>query len=68
MQFYFLGNRHYSVPVILTVALCFFLMPEHWSVFKDEFKKGRKGKPFTEVDFGSIVIMKTKELRKQFIN
>ena len=42
MQFYFLGNRHYSVPVISTVIICFVLMPEHWSAFFEEYKKGKK--------------------------
>jgi hypothetical protein len=66
MQFYFLGNRHYSVPVIMTSILCFFLMPEHWSKFKSEFKKGRKAKTFDNVDFSQIVKMNTNEIRSQF--
>ena len=65
MQFYFLGNRHYSVPVISTVIMCSILMPEHWSKFRNEFKKGRTAPQFTDVDFAKIVSMNTNELRKK---
>lgn len=66
MQFYFLGNRHYSVPVVMTVLLCFVLMPDHWLKFYSEFKKGRSCVTFDDVDFIKIVTMNTNELRKQF--
>ncbi len=68
MQFYFLGNRHYSLPVVSTVIICFFLMPEHWTKFYYEFKKGRKTKTFDDVDFNAIVLMNTEDLRKQYKN
>ena len=68
MQFYFLGNRHYSIPVVMTVFICFVLMPEHWGKFYYEFKKGRRAKTFNNVDFNRIVLHNTKELRKQFSN
>jgi ubiquinone biosynthesis protein Coq4 len=68
MQFYFLGNRHYSAPVISASIICFFLMPEHWSKFLSEFKKGRRSKTFDTVDFGKIVLMNTADLRKHYKN
>ncbi|MGQ0827582.1 MAG: hypothetical protein ACT4ON_04210 [Bacteroidota bacterium] len=68
MQFYFFGNRHYSVPVISTVIMCFILMPEHWRTFSYEFSKGRNARQFDDVDFSKIVSMNTAELRKQFKN
>jgi ubiquinone biosynthesis protein Coq4 len=66
MQFYFLGNRHYSVPVVITSIMCFFLMPDHWKDFYYEFRKGRRSKPFDNVDFGKAILLNTKDLRKQF--
>lgn len=66
MQFYFLGNRHYSVPVVTTAVLCFVLMPEHWTKFYYEFKKGRKSKPFYLTDFEKIIRMNISDLRNQF--
>lgn len=66
MQFYFLGNRRYSIPVITTVLLVFILMPEHWSKFLYEFKKGRKAPSFKHADFSKLVLMNTLDLRKKF--
>lgn len=66
MQFYFLGNRHYSVPVLTTVIICFFLMPEHWMQFRKDFIKGRHAPTFDDVDFGAIALQPTVELKKQF--
>jgi hypothetical protein len=63
MQFYFLGNRHYSVPVVMTVILCFFLMPDHWRKFYHEFKKGRMSRTFDGVDFNDLIPMHTADLK-----
>lgn len=67
MQFYFFGNRHYSVPVVMTVIICFFLMPEHWTKFYAEFKKGRKAKAFNHINFEKIILMNTNDLRSQIL-
>lgn len=64
MQFYFLGNRHYSVPVLLTVTLCFFLMPEHWTQFRKDFRNGRAGKKFDDADYNQLVHCRTEDLRR----
>jgi ubiquinone biosynthesis protein Coq4 len=66
MQFFFLGNRKYSAPVLMTVFLCFFLMPEHWKKFLQEFKKGRIAKTFADADFNLLVLRNTQELRNEF--
>jgi hypothetical protein len=66
MQFYFLGNRHYSLPVLLTVTMCFFLMPEHWSQFAKDFRLGRQGKKFDDLDYNKLVHMKTAQLHSEF--
>lgn len=64
MQFYFLGNRHYSFPVLVTVFLCFFLMPEHWKKFQREFRRGRSFGPFADFDLNQALLTDTNELRK----
>jgi ubiquinone biosynthesis protein Coq4 len=64
MQFYFFGNRHYSIPVLSTVIMCFVLMPEHWLKFYAEFKKGRKGKTFDDLDYNQLVWQQTASLAK----
>lgn len=66
MQFYFLGNRHYSVPVVSTVVMVFLLMPEHWSTFYREFKKGRKAPTFDGVDFAALVLQPTQVVRTKY--
>ena len=68
MQFYFLGNRHYSIPVISTVLICFVLMPEHWAQFRRDFRLGRKGKSFDALDYNQLVLRDTLELRNEFLN
>jgi hypothetical protein len=67
MQFWFLGNRHYSFPVLMTVVLCFFLMPDHWKKFHHEFRKGRSSAAFAEIDFNKAVLLSTSYLRKEFL-
>jgi hypothetical protein len=67
MQFYFLGNRHYTVPVVMTTIFCFFLMPEHWKMFLQEFRKGRSSAPFPDIDPLIAVRMKTQDLRLQYL-
>lgn len=64
MQFYFLGNKHYSISVISTCLITFFLMPEYWKQFYSEYQKGKQGNPFEDVDYNAIVLLKTNDLRK----
>ena len=68
MQFYFLGNRHYSLPVLTTVLICFFLMPEHWKQFYSDYKKGKGGKKFDDIDYNKIVHLNTMNLRGIYKN
>ena len=68
MQFYFLGNRNYTIPVIGTVILCFLLMPEHWKQFRKDFARGKTGKVFKDIDYAKLVLINTSELRKQYTN
>lgn len=66
MQFYFLGNRHYSLPVVSTCIICFFLMPEYWTQFYKEYQKGKLGKPFEDIDYNALVYLKTSDLRNTY--
>ncbi|MBA3971445.1 MAG: hypothetical protein H0X46_04765 [Bacteroidetes bacterium] len=68
MQFYFLGNKHYSIPVLSTCIICFFLMPEYWKQFIQDYKRGTTCKPFDKIDYNALVYMNTLDLRKQFNN
>src|SRR6218665_2432802 len=41
LQCFMLGNGHLSFPVVATVLYCFATMPEHWSTFKQAYKRGK---------------------------
>lgn len=66
MQFYFLGTRHYSFPVLLTVSVCIIIMPDYWSRFYREFRKGRNGKKLNGLNFNELVHESTTELRNKY--
>ena len=68
MQFYFLGNKHYSFPVLSTAFFCFLLMPEHWKQFRKDYERGKKGRSFDDTDFSTLVLMNTNELRNFYTN
>jgi hypothetical protein len=67
MQYYFFGNRRYSLPVLSTVLVVTILMPEHWSKFYKEFKRGRRSPSFRNVDFVPLVLLPTEKVRQQFV-
>ena len=66
MQFYFLGNRHYSFTVLATVFMSLFVMPKHWKHFLNDYKRGSKNFPFENVDYTQLVYLPTEQVRKQF--
>ena len=66
MQFYFFGNGHFSFPVLITVFFCLFLMPDYWSSFYKNFKKGKMGKSFDGIDYNQLVQLKTIDLKMEF--
>ncbi|MCE3279048.1 MAG: hypothetical protein K0S44_1239 [Bacteroidetes bacterium] len=67
MQFYFLGNRRYSLTVIVSVVLCLILMPEYLKKFIKEFKKGRKERGFPDIDFNKLLFLNTDQIRNQLL-
>lgn len=67
MQFYFLGNRRYSLTVILSVVLCLILMPEHFKKFVNEFNKGRRDRRFPDIDFNKLLFLNTDQIRNHLL-
>jgi hypothetical protein len=65
MQFFFLGNRRYSFPVLSTVAAGLVLMPDKWRGFFREFQKGRKIPPINAWNIGALVTKRTVDVRRQ---
>lgn len=66
MQFYVLGTRSYSFPVIITVLVCTVIMPDYWKIFYQEFKKGRKGIKMNELDYNELVHLNTIDLQTKY--
>lgn len=71
LQFYFLGNGIYTVPVVTSVLAYCALMPDNWSKYYKEFKKGklRKKKGKLNVDqynYNELINLKTRDIQKQF--
>ncbi|MEW6469433.1 MAG: hypothetical protein AB1458_10930 [Bacteroidota bacterium] len=67
MQFFFLGNRRYSFPVLSTVITGMLLMPERWGLFLDEFRKGRSLPPVNRHDIARMVTEPLAEVRARLL-
>jgi ubiquinone biosynthesis protein Coq4 len=65
MQFFFLGNRRYSFPVLSTVAAGMVLMPDKWNLFYREFRKGRSVPEINKWDIAALVTRDLKTIREQ---
>lgn len=65
MQFFFLGNRRYSFPVLSTVIAGIILMPDKYKLFYKEYKKGRRIPEINKWDIAALVPFNTNEVRKK---
>lgn len=65
MQFFFLGNRRYSFPVLSTVIAGIVLMPDKYKIFYQEFKKGRAIPEINKWDIAALVTKNINEVRKK---
>ena len=71
LQFYFLGNGIYTIPVVTSIFAYCLIMPDKWSKYYCEFKKGKQRKAIgkLEIDqynFNELVNLKTIDIQKQF--
>src|SRR5205807_6762352 len=64
MQFFFLGNRRYSFPVLSTVIAGIILMPDKYKMFYMEFIKGRAIPKINKWDIAALFTQNTYEVRK----
>jgi len=65
LQWFMLGNRHISFPVIATVVYAFVTMPEYWTAFKKAYARGRRSKPIADWKWFEILEHPTKSLIQQ---
>ena len=68
LQVFMLGNRHLSLPVIMSVTFGVLLMPEHWFSFVEAFKRGRLANPIAHWNWPEIVHEKTDTLKCKIFN
>jgi ubiquinone biosynthesis protein Coq4 len=66
MQFFYLGNRHYSMATIISAIASFILLPEYIFSFRKAFLRGRKAKSIGKISLGELLHFKTSELKVRF--
>lgn len=66
MQFFYLGNRHYSIATFLTVFSSTILMPGFFRHFYAAFKRGRRAKPIGRLPLESFLMLPTSDLRTTY--
>ena len=45
LQFFMLGNKHISFPVVATILYGIITMPEYWNKFSKAYRRGAQNKP-----------------------
>lgn len=65
LQFFMLGNRHYSPAVLLTVVTGLFTMPEYYRAFYHAWKRGRNTPPIEHTNWNTLITQPVPVLRKQ---
>jgi hypothetical protein len=66
MQYFYIGNRHYSVATIFSAIASIILMPEHFFAFRKAFLRGRKALPIGTIYLGELMHCNTRELKERF--
>ncbi|MEO7446446.1 MAG: Coq4 family protein [Ferruginibacter sp.] len=67
LQCFMLGNSHISFPVLATVFYGYATMPEHWSKFRQAYKRGKDADCLEKWAWFEILDMDT-QLLKNIIN
>ena len=65
MQFFFLGNRRYSFPVLSTVTIGFILMPKRHREFFREYLKGRRTPPVNRHNIARMMDEPLEQVRQK---
>ena len=64
MQFFLVGNKKYTLYIMGTCALSLILLPEHFSTFLKEFRKGQRAISIANWDFQHLLYEPLDVLRK----
>lgn len=66
MQFYYIGNRHYSAASLATAFVSLFMMPESIRAFAEAFRRGRKSLPVGKLRLGEMLWENTESLKLRY--
>ena len=64
MQAFMLGNGNYTIPCFAILTFGAVLLPEQWSVFYMDFKRGQSTEPVSEWTIEEYAGKETQQLRK----
>jgi ubiquinone biosynthesis protein Coq4 len=67
MQYFYIGNGHYSVATVVSAIASFILMPECFFAFRKAFQRGKKALPIGKLHLGKFLHCNTNELQKRFL-
>jgi hypothetical protein len=68
MQFFFLGNGTYSIPVFSATTVCLFLLPKQIPQFIKAFKRGRKCPNIKHIKLEDFLYENTSNLKSKLLN
>jgi ubiquinone biosynthesis protein Coq4 len=66
MQFFYLGNKHYSIATIMSVINSLLLLPEHIGEYKRAWKRGLAALPIGKLPLEKMLACQITEIRNQF--
>jgi ubiquinone biosynthesis protein Coq4 len=66
MQYFYLGNKHFSVATIISAIASLILLPEYFFSFIKAFRRGQKALPIGKLYLGDLLHCNTKELQDRF--
>lgn len=68
IQYFFLGNGTYSIPVFSATLLCLFLLPSHIPNFIKAYKRGQTCPNIKHIKLENYLFEKTVNLKSNLLN
>jgi ubiquinone biosynthesis protein Coq4 len=66
IQYFYIGNGHYSIATVVSAIASFILMPEYFFAFRKAFQRGKKALPIGNIHLGHLLHCNTQELKLRF--
>lgn len=65
LQYFFFGNGQRSFPVLITVFITFFIMPEYHKAFRQAYSRGRATPPLAGTNWAAILPLPLSQVLQQ---